>query len=225
MRILLVEDDEKVASFLKENLNRDNLVTDVITSMDDLQGFIDKRPFDPELIVLDRLIGNSDTRSVLKNIKTSFPQSRILYLSALNTPNEKAALLDEGADDYLGKPFSLIELQARVRALIRRRSEVAQTFYINVGDLIIDLRARTVTCQGSRVNLKNKEYSLLMNFAQNPGRVFSKFQLLDIIWETNLDVESNVLEVTIMNLRKKLDECNSSVQILSKRNVGYWLET
>ena len=223
MKILLVEDDEKVASFLKENLVRENYQVDSIMEMEEFVQFIKTRSFVPDLIILDRLLGNQDTKTILKNVKASFPNSRILYLSALNTPSEKASLLDDGADDYLGKPFSLIELQARVKALLRRKDDV-NNFYINVGDLIIDLRARAVMCNGQKVNLKNKEYALLINFAQNINRVFSKYQLLDIIWETNLDVESNVLEVTIMNLRKRLDECKSSVSVQSKRNVGYWLE-
>lgn len=184
-----------------------------------------ERPFQPDLIIIDRLLGNHDTKTDLAKIKLRFKDSRILFLSALNIPSEKAALLDDGADDYMGKPFSLVEVQARVRALLRRGNDSKAGQYINVVDLIIDLRSRAVTCQGRKIDLTNKEFSLLVNFAQNANKVFSKFQLLDIIWETNLDVESNVLEVTVMNLRKKLDEVQSEFKIHSKRNVGYWLET
>lgn len=225
MNIVLAEDDEKVASFLKENLQRDGYTINHLSSMDELEDFLEKKDFNPDLFVLDRLLGNLDTKRLVKNIKNTFIDSRILCLSALNTPQEKATILDEGADDYLGKPFSLVELQARVRSLLRRRESRNQNFYMNVGDLMLDLKTRTVTCNGQKVNLKNKEYSLLIMFAQNSGRVFSKYQLLDIIWETNLDIESNVLEVTVMNLRKHLYEANSSISIQSKRNVGYWLET
>lgn len=225
MNILIAEDDEKVASFLKENLVRDGYTIDTVTSMDELEEFLEKHNYIPDLFILDRLLGNSDTKKLVKYIKNSFSESRILCLSALNSPQEKASILDEGADDYLGKPFSLVELQARVRSLLRRRETKKQDFYMNVGDLTIDLKTRSVSCAGHKVNLKNKEYSLLMMFAQNSGRVFSKYQLLDIIWETNLDVESNVLEVTVMNLRKHLVEAKSAVSIQSKRNVGYWLET
>lgn len=225
MNILIAEDDEKVASFLKENLSRDGYKIDLLTSMDELEHFLEDHSFNPDLFILDRLLGNSDTKKLVKFIKNTFVDSRILCLSALNTPQEKAMILDEGADDYLGKPFSLVELQARVRALLRRTENRSQNYYLNVGDLTIDLKTRSVSCAGKKVNLKNKEYSLLMMFAQNAGRVFSKYQLLDIIWETNLDVESNVLEVTVMNLRKHLDQAESKVSIQSKRNVGYWLET
>lgn len=225
MNILIAEDDEKVALFLKDNLSREGHSINILTTIDELEDFLESPLFSPDLFILDRLLGNSDTKSLVKSIKRSFLESRILCLSALNTPQEKATILDEGADDYLGKPFSLVELQARVRSLLRRNDSRTQNFYMTVGDLTLDLKSRTVMCEGQKLPLKNKEYSLLLMFAQNANRVFSKFQLLDIIWETNLDVESNVLEVTVMNLRKKLDDCKSKVTIQSKRNVGYWLET
>ncbi len=225
MKILLVEDDEKVGSFLKEHLGKENYQVHLLVNADELDHFLVERPFIPDLIIIDRLLGNHDTKNDLKKIKARFKESRIMYLSALNIPAEKAALLDEGADDYMGKPFSLVEVQARVRALLRRKDDNQMGQYINVLDLIVDLRSRGVNCKGKKVELTNKEFSLLVNFAQNANKVFSKFQLLDIIWETNLDVESNVLEVTVMNLRKKLDEVQSEFKIHSKRNVGYWLET
>lgn len=224
MNILIVEDDAKVGSFLRENLIKDNNIVELITTISELEEHLASKSVAPEVIILDRLIDNSDTKNYLKKIKNRFQESRILYLSALNTPSEKAALLDEGADDYLGKPFSLVELEARVRSLGRRRED-KQNFYLNIGDIIIDLKLRSARCGDHKIDLSNKEYTLFINFAQNENKVFSKYQLLDIIWETNLDIESNVLEVTIMNLRKKLDEGKSSVKIQSKRNVGYWLET
>jgi DNA-binding response OmpR family regulator len=224
MKILVVEDDEKVAGFIKENLAREGYGLQLISNMNDLLTFIEERPFHPKLIILDRLLGNKDTKDHLKKIRTRFPESSLMFLSALNTPSEKAALLDEGADDYLGKPFSLIELQARVRALLRRSGSSGQT-YLSLGNVTIDLKGHQVISGSKRIDFTKKEYALLVHFAQNENRVFSKFQLMDIIWETNLDIESNVLEVTIMNLRKKLDEYDSGLKISSKRNVGYWLET
>jgi DNA-binding response OmpR family regulator len=177
---------------------------------------------------MDRLLGNDDSKALLSKVKNKFKSSLILFLSALNSPAEKASLLDEGADDYLGKPFSLVELQARVRALLRRHSQnfgvKPDGIYINLGDVIIDLKTRHVTCNGQKIDLTPKEFSLLVNFCENKNRVYSKFQLLDIIWETNLDIESNVIEVNIMNLRKKLESHDSLLKIQSKRNVGYWLE-
>ncbi len=227
MDILIVEDDEKVRSFLKENLGRENYALSAISSFPELLDFIENSHLAPALFIMDRLLGNDDTKNVLSKIKQKFPKSSILYLSALNSPSEKANILDQGADDYLGKPFSLVELQARVRALLRRTSEEGQKsgFYLQVADIIVNLKTRQVMCHEKKLDLTPKEFSLMVNFCENKNRVYSKFQLLDIIWETNLDIESNVIEVNIMNLRKKLENCNSSVKILSKRNVGYWLET
>lgn len=226
MDIIIVEDDEKVGNFLKENLSKDNHSVSIITNFPDLESFIETGTVHPALFIMDRLLGNDDTKKIIRRLKQRFSKSLVLFLSALNTPAEKANLLDEGADDYLGKPFSLVELQARVRALIRRTPEGNHTnsFYLNVGDTIVDLKSRTVICNGKKIDLTPKEFSLMVNFCEHKNRVFSKFQLLDIIWETNLDVESNVIEVNIMNLRKKLESCQSVVKILSKRNVGYWLE-
>jgi DNA-binding response OmpR family regulator len=228
MRILLVEDDDRVSQYLKENLVRDNHSVSLVRSLTELQAFVEDAPEAPDLFILDRLLGNDDTRGMLKRIKQRFAGAGIIFLSALNSPAEKAALLDEGADDYLGKPFSLIELEARVRALLRRRTQGAPRpaagIYITVGDTVIDLKTRNVTSNGKRLELTPKEFSLFVNFCEHKGRVFTKFQLLDIIWETNLDIESNVIEVNIMNLRKKLDACGSALKIQSKRNVGYWLE-
>ncbi len=227
MNILLVEDDEKVGNFIKDNLVRDNQTVYLINSFNELETFIENPKFNPALIIMDRLLGNDDTRDLIKLIKRKFNTSSILFLSALNTPHDKAGLLDEGADDYLGKPFSLVELQARVRALLRRNPDQKSSttgFYLNVGDAVVDLRLRQVISNGKKLDLTPKEFALFVNFCEHKNRVFSKYQLLDIIWETNLDIESNVIEVNVMNIRKKLEMSGSSLKILSKRNVGYWLE-
>lgn len=229
MNILIVEDDEKVGSFLKDNLSREHYEVHLVKSFQELEHFMQEPDFTPALIVLDRLLGNEDSRKILKSLKQKFSSTSILILSALNSPSEKATLLDEGADDYLGKPFSLVELQARVRALIRRKSsESSQSttgFYLHMENTLIDLKTRSVLCNGKKIDLTPKEFALFANFCEHKNRVFSKFQLLDIIWETNLNIESNVIEVNIMNLRKKLEGSGSTLKIQSKRNVGYWLET
>lgn len=227
MNILIVEDDVKVAQFLKENLGQENYQVSILSTLQELENFLTTKPFTPGLLIMDRLLGNDDSKTMIRRIKETFADTAIMFLSALNTPAEKAKLIDEGADDYVGKPFSLIELQARVRALLRRssRGEVKErVFYLNVGDIIVDLKTRAVICQGNKIDLTPKEFSLLVNFCENPGRVYSKYQLLDLIWETNLDVESNVIEVNIMNMRRKLEAAKSRVTIQSKRNIGYWLE-
>lgn len=227
MKILIVEDDAKVGNFLKDNLGRENYSVALIDSFLEFEKFISSPEFTPSLIIMDRLLGNDDTKNLIRKIKQKFAKTSLLFLSALNTPTEKASLLDEGADDYIGKPFSLVELQARVRVLLRRSNDATQGqtgFYMHVKDILIDLKSRSVLCNENKIELTTKEFSLFLNFAENKNRVFTKYQLLDLIWETNLDVESNVIEVNIMNIRKKLEQAGSIVKIQSKRNVGYWLE-
>ncbi len=218
MNIFLIEDDPKVQSFIHENLSSEGYA---VTAFERIPAF-DQGGEEPALIVLDRLIGNQDTKDHLLAIKRRFPKTLILILSALNSPHEKAQVLDLGADDYLGKPFSVIELSARVRSLLRRGNRTPD--YRQVGDLIFNVPERTVTSHGRRVDLTNKEFQVLKCLSTQAGKVFTKFQLLDLVWESNLELESNVLEVTIMNLRRKLVEGRSTVEIQSKRNVGYWLE-
>lgn len=226
MQILITEDDDRVSNFLKENLQKEHHSVTVLKSFTELENFLFERPFIPNLFILDRLLGQEDSKTLLKKVTHLFPTSPILILSALNSPREKASLIDDGADDYLGKPFSLVELQARVKALLRRNSTAPQNqSYLSIGDSILDIKNRTVTCNGIKLEVTNKEFALLLNFCENKSRVFTKYQLLDLIWESNLDLESNVIEVNIMNLRKKMERVNSNLKILSKRNVGYWLET
>ena len=183
---------------------------------------LEKVNVQPDLIILDRLLGNLDSRDFLGQIQKQFPNSPIIVLSALNSPHEKAALLDLGVDDYMGKPFSLIELSARVRGVLRRGAK--KTDYIQIGDLVLSISERTVSHNGKKIALTSKEFQVLRCLCQKAGKVFSKFQLMDIVWEANLELESNVLEVTILNIRKKLEESGSVVKILSKRNIGYWVE-
>lgn len=218
MRILVVEDDLKVQNFIKDSLQHEgHSVVSTYAVPDDS---ILSEKFD--VIILDRLLGNTDSKRCLNDFKSKCPDSSILILSALNGPQEKAELLDMGADDYLGKPFSIVELSARVRALGRRNR--VNDDYLQIGDIIINILERTVSYEGKKLDFTFKEFQLFKCLCAQVGRVYSKFQLMDIVWESNLELESNVLEVTIMNVRKKLTEVGSKVQIKSKRNIGYWVE-
>ena len=223
MSILIIEDDPKVQLFLKESLEPDfspiYAVSDFPSATE-----LNQLSFQPHTIILDRLIGDYDSKNGLPLLRSKFPNSAILILSAINNPSERSELLDLGADDYIGKPFSLVELKARIRAIVRRTSKVVQTNYVQLNNTILDLHQRMVSVGDQKVNLSAKEFELFSIFAKNIGRVYSKFELMDKVWQANLEIESNVLEVTIMNLRKKLSEINSEVQLVSKRNIGYWIE-
>lgn len=224
MSILIIEDDNKVLDFLRESLEPDFSPVEVMREFpgDTDLGRISQNP---RTIILDRLVGNYDSKNGLPFLRKKFPSASILILSAINSPAERSELLDLGADDYMGKPFSIIELKARLRALSRRSHLTEQTNYVKMGSTILDLQQRHLSVGESRVNLTAKEFELFAVFAKNIGRVYSKLELMDKVWQANLEIESNVLEVTVMNLRKKLTDIGSTVQICSKRNLGYWIET
>ncbi len=222
MHILVIEDDYKVQGFLRESLQNDFTVTTFSSFPTDIE--FNSLSSEPHTIILDRLLGNSDSKMQLPILKARFPNTFIIVLSAISNASERAELLDLGVDDYVGKPFSITELKARIRALTRRSSKVEQLNYVNLEGTILDFNQRHVTFENHKVSLSSKEYELFYVFAKNPGRVFSKFELMDKVWQANLEIESNVLEVTVMNIRRKLLEINSKLQVCSKRNIGYWLE-
>lgn len=223
MAVLIIEDDPKVQLFLKETLQSEFAPVfsfDEFPEDEDLSRLGER----PQAIILDRLLGDFDTKAKLPHLRKKFPDTSIIVLSAINNATERAELLDLGADDYMGKPFSIVELKSRIRAVVRRSTKVQQTHYINLNSTILDINQRSLSFGETKVGLSAKEYELFYILAKETGRVHTKFELQDKVWQANLDIESNVLEVTIMNLRKKLQELKSSVTICSKRNIGYWIE-
>jgi len=223
MSLLIIEDDPKVQAFLKQSLENEFPPVNTLSVLPD-EGWLDTIPSPPSVIILDRLLGASDSKSCLPFLKKNFPQSSIIVLSAINTPSERSELLDLGADDYMGKPFSIVELKSRIKALLRRSSGTEALNYLKLENTILDIRQRSLLIGDLKISLSGKEFELLYVLAKNAGRVFSKIELMDLVWQANLEIESNVLEVTMMNLRKKLSDGGSQVQICTKRNIGYWIE-
>ena len=224
MRILVVEDEARVAKFLEESFKREGHEIALCRTYDETSDFV-QGAIDPvEAVVMDRLLHGKDSITLLKPMRERFPEARILVLSAINTSEEKATALDLGADDYLAKPFSLVELSARLRALSRRGGGRPEGAIVQVGNLSVDPLSHIVSAGGQRLDLSNKEYLLFYTLAKSPGRVFNKFQLLDRVWDRQFDIESNVVEVTMKNLRRKLELASATAKILSKRNIGYWVE-
>ncbi len=224
MEILIVEDETRVAEFLQKSLSSEGHSISVCHGLEEADSYLSLPTSAPEAAILDRMLNGADGLDLLPRLKHSFPNCRILILSAVDLPDEKARALDKGADDYLSKPFSLVELTARIRALTRRHQSSTKVLPILVKDLSIDITSQNVSVAGKRLDLSRKEFQVLSLLSRHPGRVFNKFQLLDQIWDVQAGIESNTVEVTILNLRKKLRELDSAVEILSKRNVGYWIE-
>lgn len=225
MHLLIVEDEARILSFLHDALSAEGHSVESCATYDSalttLQNPVSSK-FDA--VILDRMLQGKEGAKLIPFIRAKNPASGILVLSAINTPEEKAAVLDLGADDYLGKPFSLEELSARVRVLSRRMSG-SSTNKIRLGNSELDLVAHTLQIAGKKCDLPHREFQVLCLFMQNPGKVFNRFQILDRVWNAQYDIESNVVEVTINNIRRKIETEGSSFQLLSKRNIGYWLET
>jgi DNA-binding response OmpR family regulator len=228
MSIVIVEDEQRVLNFLTEALRKEGYVVHPIDNYEGAVTLLDSLGDQAQVLVLDRLLHRTDAITLISKAKVCCPQIRIIVLSTINSPAQKAAALDLGADDYLGKPFSLVELSARIRSLSRRQEggrAAHENYTFTVRDLSVNALDHKVSVDGKSIDLSNKEYLLLLTLVQHPGRVYNKFQLLDKVWDTQFDIESNVVEVTIKNLRKKLVAAGSKSEILSRRNIGYWIET
>ncbi len=222
MRVLLVEDDRKLADHLSSHLRMEGFMVSHCSTRDELLDTVAAQPAS-EVLVLDRLLGDFDSRSALGEIRRRWGKVPILVLSAISTPNERAELLDCGVDDYMGKPFSTLELVARIRALARRNG-ANDRVYVQAGDLTLDLIRRQISVGSQGVTPPSKEFLLLRTLCEQPGRVWSRDQLLDAVWGQNFMTETNTVEATVANLRKRLASLGSRVAIKNSRNVGYWVE-
>lgn len=222
MKVLIVEDDIEIAEMLSKILTHHGYSSLIVSKHEDIVGVFNSS-LSFTSIILDRLIGNFDTKELVKQFKDKWPMAGLLVLSAISTADEKAALLNLGADDYLGKPFSTSELMARLQAISRRQSKDDNSF-VQLGNTVIDPIKRLVIVGERQIMLPSKEFLLLKALSGQPGKVWNKFDLLDTVWGMNLKGETNVVETTILNVRKKLAELGSDVTIKNSRNTGYWIE-
>lgn len=220
MRVLLAEDDASVASFVRRGLIQESFSVDV--ARDGRSAFHQalNEPYD--VVVLDVLMPFMDGFEVLGQIRKHGCSSPVLILSAKDTVEDRVRGLNTGADDYLVKPFSLAELTARIRALLRRRSDVGQTV-ARVADLEMDVAARKVTRGGRRISLTPKEFSLLEFLVRNHGNVLTRTMIAEHVWDQHFDSCSNVVDVFIRHLRAKVDDDVPTKLIHTIRGVGYVL--
>lgn len=218
-RILIVEDETKLLQHLSQVVSAEGFSVFTCSSYAELENMIklEVRRFD--VVILDRLLHGKDSAALVGSIKNEMPDSRIMILSALNTAAEKANLLDMGADDYLAKPFDSNELVARIRVLMRRNRPE-----IRFGDIVMNSDDRSVRVRENVTPMTNKEFALLKTLMKAPGKVYSKSYLYEQVWEMNTEVESNVVEVTVNKIRRRLSDAGSAVSIKNTRNIGYWIE-
>lgn len=222
-QVLLIEDDRRLAEHIGGLIHAEGIAVQHASSISELVDYINSGE-NFSAIILDRMMGGSDTKSKVSDLKRRWPNAPICVLSAINTPLERAELLDLGVDDYVGKPFFSSELLARLRALMRR-PRAAPSSYVEIGDLILDVSRRLLLKGDQQQILTGKEFLLMKLLSDEVGRVFSKVQLLEMVWSSSLEVETNVVEATMTNLRKRIQQLNSTVQIKNMRNAGYWLES
>jgi two-component system, OmpR family, response regulator len=220
MRLLVVEDDIKMAALLRRGLGEDGLAVDLASSGE--QALVRARATEYDAIVLDvNLPGISgfETCRQLRELGTWAP---VLMLTARDSVEDRIAGLDGGADDYLTKPFSLGELSARLRALFRRQPS-ERPAVLEVGDIKLDPARRHVSRNGTEIDLSAKEFSLLETFMRSPGRVLTRFQLLEHAWDYSYEQRSNVVDVYVRYLREKLDRPFGVKSIETVRGSGYRL--
>jgi len=221
VRLLVVEDEKKVASFIKKGLEEEGYAVDA--ALDGKTGFQMAMDRVHDLIILDIHLPGMDGLSLLHELRQRKVLTPVLLLTVRANIEDKVLGLDAGADDYLTKPFAFEELVARVRALLRRQTE-AKLPVLEFADLVLDPSRRTVHRGGRKIELTAKEYALLDYFMRNPGRVLTRSMIADRVWDYNFDSMTNIIDVYVNYLRRKIDSEGEHKLIHTVRGVGYVLK-
>lgn len=220
MKILIVEDQRKVGSFVEKALAEQNYTVRLTGTCAAARDALAESPYD--VVVLDLGLPDGDGLELLREWRKGGFDMPVLILSARDAVEDRIKGLNLGADDYLSKPFSADELIARIRSLLRRTSANKSTVFTN-GPIRLDLVSRTVTCDGKEVDLTNREFALLELFLQNPNRLLTRTFIAEKIWEASYDLETNLIDVYVRRLRRKLGMSPERPQIRTVRGSGYIL--
>src|SRR5213594_3193564 len=220
MRVLIVEDDVKMAGLIRRGLRTEGMAVDVAGRGEDAIWRAEATEYDA--IVLDVMLPGIDGLEVCRRLRTAGVWSPILMLTARDAIADRVAGLDGGADDYLTKPFSLAELLARLRALVRRGGSERPTI-LRVGDLCLNPATHEAWRGETEIDLSRKEFALLEIFMRHPGQVLSRFQLVENAWPYDYEHRSNVVDVYVRYLREKIDRPFGTRSIQTVRGAGYRL--
>jgi DNA-binding response OmpR family regulator len=220
MKVLIVEDEPRLGEFLKRAMLECRYTANWVRTCKEASDALAETPFD--VIVLDLSLPDGDGLELLAQWRKGGFNEPVLILSARDSLEDRVKGLDLGADDYLPKPFSLEELLARIRSLVRRQSTVKHT-RLEWSGIQLDLVARTVQVNGQPVDLTSREYALLEVFMQNHGRILPRTLITDKIWESSYDVDTNLLDVYMSRLRAKLEGASGKPLFKTVRGVGYQL--
>ncbi|HSZ95643.1 MAG TPA: response regulator transcription factor [Bradyrhizobium sp.] len=217
--IVLVEDETEMAEEIKGELESKGYLVRIASIA---QAADAARVGDAAMMIMDRIVFGEDSLNTLEVLRKEGVKVPVLVISALSSVDEKVKGLKAGGDDYLTKPFAMVELSARVEAMLRRLDDV-RTTKLHVGDLEMDLIEKTVHRGGTRIDLLPREFRLLEYFLRHPGRVITRAMLLQEVWQYHFSLETNVVDVHISNLRKKIDTKGTPSLIVNIRGAGFML--
>ena len=221
MRILVIEDEKHIADFIKQGLKEEGYSVDV--AYDGEKGYFLAGTEEYDVIVLDLMIPKIDGLTICKNLRQDLISTPILMLTAKDSVNDKVTGLDSGAQDYLTKPFAFKEFLARIRVLLRK-NERAVSVKLQVEDLSMDILTHKVTRDGKDIPLTMREFSLLEYLMRNAGHVLTRTMISGHVWDINFDTTTNVIDVHITALRRKIDRAHKKKLIQTVRGKGYTIE-
>lgn len=222
MKILIVEDEKKVAAFVKAGLEERGFVAEVCHNGDDAAEVVMTQPFD--VIIMDIMLPGRDGLSVLRRMRDAKNTTPVILLTARGDLNERVEGLDRGADDYLAKPFAMIELIARLNAVLRRRTGTGLTI-LAFEDLTLNLTTREVKRAGKKIDLTPREFSLLECLMRTPGKVVTRVEISQTVWGHNFSSGTNFVDVAVQRLRRKIDDMFSKKIVQTVRGLGYALQS
>ena len=223
MRILVVEDDEKIASFIIKGFKQNGFAVDY--AVDGEEGLHMALIESYDAAVIDIMLPKLDGLSIIEKLRQNKINTPVIILSAKRSVDDRVRGLQTGGDDYLTKPFAFSELLARVQALLRRASNIAEPTTITVGDISLDLLTRKVVRSGKSIELQTREFALLEYFMRNAGRIISKTMIIDHLWGYNFEPQTNVVDVLVCRLRNKVDRDFEKAMIHTIRGAGYVLKS
>jgi two-component system, OmpR family, response regulator len=218
VKVLVIEDERKIASFVRKGLEAQGILVEVSHHGDEGYELAITRPYD--VVVLDIMLPGRDGLSILRNLRERRMSVPVILLTARGELNERLEGLNLGADDYLSKPFYIEELIARIRAVARRATGTPQNI-LEVEDLTVNLLTREVTRGEQKIELTTREFALLEQLMRSPGRVFTRVQICEQVWDYHFDPGSNLVDVYVQRLRKKIDGDTPVKLIETVRGVGY----
>jgi len=221
MRILVVEDEKKVAGFIKKGMEEETYAVDIAVDGEEGLAMAEINQYD--LIILDLMLPKMDGLEVLDRCREKKINTPIILLTARDSVEDKVTGLNKGADDYLTKPFAFSELLARSRSLLRRGQGETKTI-LTLADLSLDMVSHKINRNGEEIELTGKEYSLLEYFMRNQGKVLTRTMIAEHVWDYNFDTFTNVIDVYINHLRKKIDKDHPKKLLHTLRGVGYVLK-